>query len=134
MAEYTDASQNLPDIDRLTDRRDAMRRRVAVLAETPSGADYESIDPADLEQLLLARLAAARRVGPAAETVPLVLNEPFAHVHGERKWALLAAIERLSASVQLTYLTDDVDTIVWARRRASAGAVSLLEPVAEISA
>ncbi len=66
--------------------------------------------------------------------MPLVLNDPFEQVHGDRKWAILETVERLAGSLQLTYLTDDVDTIVWGRRRAAAGAVSLLEPVTEAAA
>jgi hypothetical protein len=131
-AEYTDAKRGLPDLERLADRRDALARRVAVLEGHGQTGDRDvSIDAFDLEQLLLARMAAARRVGPAGETVPLILNEPFEHIHGDRKWAILEAVERLSGSVQLAYLTDDVDTIVWARRRAAAGHIGLLEPISE---
>ena len=65
------------------------------------------------------------------ETAPLVLNEPFDDIHGARKSAILDTLERLSASVQLTYLTDDVEAIAWGRRRATSGAVSLLEPASE---
>jgi len=131
LAEFTDLRRTLPDIDRLKDRRDAVRRRVTVLSASGAVAEVESIDAHDLEHLLLARLAAARRVGPGSETVPLVLNEPFPSMPSDRKWGLLDTVERLAASVQLIFLTDDVDTIVWARRRAAAGALRLLEPVAE---
>jgi hypothetical protein len=134
LAECTDASRLVPDIDRLSDRRDALQRRVSVLIERLGDRPTGTIDPADLEQLLLARLAAARRVGPLGETVPIVLNDPFEEIHGDRKWAILDTVERLAGSVQLTYLTDDVDTIVWGRRRSAAGALSLLEPVAEPAA
>lgn len=134
LAEYTDADRLVPDIDRLVDRREAMQRRVTVLVERFGDRPAGTIDSSDLEQLLLARLAAARRVGPLGETVPLVLNDPFEQVHGDRKWAILETVERLAGSLQLTYLTDDVDTIVWGRRRAAAGAVSLLEPVTEAAA
>jgi hypothetical protein len=131
IAEHTDASRTLPDIERLSDRRDALARRVSVLEGHLTERPLASIDAADLEQLLLARVAAARRVGPTGEAVPLILNEPFESLHGDPKWVMLEAVERLSGTVQVTYLTDDVDTIVWARRRAAAGAISLLEPIAE---
>jgi hypothetical protein len=131
-AEYTDVRRGLPDLERLADRRDALARRVAVLeGHSQNGGPVASIDAMDLEQLLMARMAAARRVGPSGETVPLVLDEPFEHIHGDRKWAILETLERLSSSVQLAYLTDDVDTIVWARRRAATGSISLLEPISE---
>jgi hypothetical protein len=78
--------------------------------------------------MLLGRLASARRVGPSGESVSVVFDEPFERVHGDRKWALLDSLEKLSASVQLVYLTDDVDVLLWARGRTSRGTVSLLEP------
>jgi hypothetical protein len=133
MAEFTDARRQTPDVERLTDRRDTLVRRVGVLEGGHTHHPAPSIDADDLEQRLLARLAAARRVGPAAETVPLVLSEPFEHLHGDRKWSILQVVERLSATVQLVYLTDDVDVIVWARRLAANGAISLLEPTAELA-
>ena len=128
-AQYELAQQSLPDIERLTDRREALERRVAFLSgehDLPA-----TVPSADLEALLLGRLAAARRVGPHGEAVTVTLNEPFEYVKGDRKWAVLDAVERLSSSVQIVYLTDDVDVLVWARRRAPAGAVSLLEPTPE---
>jgi hypothetical protein len=130
VAAHTEGRRTVPDLGRLTDRRHAVARRVAVLEERPGADPVADIEAADLEQLLMARMTSARRVGPRGETVPLVLDEPFEHIHGDRKWSILEAVERLSASVQLTYLTDDVDTIVWARRRAGVGAISLFEPVA----
>jgi hypothetical protein len=72
-------------------------------------------------------------VGPAGENVTVVFDEPFERIHGDRKWTLLDVLEKLSASVQLVYLTDDVDVLVWARRRSSRGTVSLLEPAHELT-
>ena len=91
-----------------------------------------ALDVDAVQQVLLGRLAAARRVGPYGESVTVVFDEPFERIHGERKWSILDALEKLSASVQLVYLTDDVDVLVWARRRASRGSVSLLEPASEV--
>jgi len=126
-AEYEAAHRQLPDIDRLTDRRQAIERRVAVLA----GGSSSLAGTADLEDVLLGRLAATRRVGPSAESLPVVLDDPFDSVHGDRKWAVLDAVERLAASTQLVYLTNDVDVLVWARRRSPSGGISLLEPSPE---
>jgi hypothetical protein len=128
-AEYEVAHRQLPDIERLTDRRDAIQRRVAVLAGTAGPAGGPG--GADLEDVLLGRLAATRRVGPSAESLPVVLDDPFETVRGDRKWAVLDAVERLAASTQLIYLTNDVDVLVWARRRSSSDGISLLEPSPE---
>ncbi len=125
-SQYEALYATLPDIARIADRREALARRVEVLA---NGALEEALlDTAEVQQVLLGRLASARRVGPAGESVPVVFDEPFERIHGEHKWALLDSLEKLSASVQLVYLTDDVDVLVWARGRASRGALSLLEP------
>lgn len=127
-----DAERSLPDLWDLSDRLDGMQRRVAMLADRRSGGDDASAGPTDLEELLLARrVASARRAGAEGESVPLVLDEPFENVHGVRKWVILDAVERLAASVQITYLTEDVDTVEWARRRSEAGTVSLLEPLTQ---
>ena len=132
VAEYGAAHRNLPDVERLTDRREALERRVAVLASR-SGAPGPT-DTTEIEDVLLARLAAARRVGPRSESMTVVLDDPFETIKGDRKVALLDTVERLSAAVQLVYLTDDVDVLVWARRRKPDGAISLLEPTADPSA
>jgi uncharacterized protein YhaN len=129
VAEYGSAHRHLPDLERLTDRREALERRVSVLVGQASGSAPS--DATEVEDVLLARLAAARRIGPQSESLTVVLDDPFEGIKGERKWALLDAIERLSAAVQLVYLTDDVDALVWARRRKPDGAISLLEPTAD---
>ena len=114
----------------LADRREALERRLSVLG---SGALADTaLDLAELQQVLLGRLAAARRVGPYGESITVVFDEPFERIHGERKWGILDVLEKLSASVQLVYLTDDVDVLVWARRRATRGSVSLLEPTSDV--
>jgi len=129
-AEYQSLHAQLPDIGRMTDRRDAIERRIAVLVADAEGPP-QSLGIADLEHVLLARLAAARRIGARGESVTVLLDEPFERIHGERKSGILDAVERLSASVQIVYLSNDVDVLVWARRRGAGGAVTLLEPSPE---
>ncbi len=129
IAEYEAAARTMPDIGQMADRREALERRMSVLAS--SVLDDLTLDVAELQQVLLGRLAAARRVGPYGESVTVVFDEPFERIHGDRKWSILDALEKLSASVQLVYLTDDVDVLVWARGRGAKGAVSLLEVSAD---
>jgi hypothetical protein len=129
VAAYAAAHRDLPDVERLTDRREALERRVAVLAGRSGAATPTSTT--DVEDVLLARLAAARRVGPHAESVTVVLDDPFEGISGDRKWALLDTVERLSGAVQLVYLSNDVDVLVWARQRQPDGAISLMEPTAQ---
>lgn len=130
-ASYAAASRSLPQLDKLTDRRNAVERRVAVLEAEAGGSDVSRIEVGDVEPQLLARLAGARRPGVTDETLFLVLDEPFAKIKGESKWAALDMVERLAGQVQMLYLSDDPDVVTWARRRVAAGAVTLMEPVAE---
>lgn len=128
--ELAQAERHVPDVERITDRRNALARRVAVLEGDP-GTAPAAVTRADIEPELLARLAACRRPGSGQETLFLLLDEPLVKLTGPSKWETLDLIERVSADIQVVYLTDDADTVVWARRRAGAGTLSILEPVAE---
>jgi hypothetical protein len=121
------------DLDRLADRHSAMERRVAAL-ESKLGSDNTEAavnQLADVQQYLLAHLTQAGHLGPNDESVPVLLDEPFLRVAAERKWELLDMLRRLGEKTQLVYLTDDPFVTAWARRRAAAGLISLLEPVGE---
>ena len=130
---YSSAQRLVPDVQKLSDRRNAMERRVAVLESTlgitSSGATRATA--AEVEPTLQARLASVRRAGAHDETLPLIMDEAFGRLGSEAKWTLLDMVDRVAAQVQIVYLTDDPDVITWARRRVGAGTLSLLEPVAE---
>jgi hypothetical protein len=119
------------DLERLADRHSAMERRVSALEahQGANAAEATIARLADVQQYLLAHLTRAAHVGSADESVPVVLNEPFLRIAAERKWELLDMLRRLSDKTQLVYLTDDPFVAAWARRRAAAGLISLLEPV-----
>ncbi len=121
------------DIERLADRRAAMERRVAALETRLTNGHSEATvaQMADVQQYLLAHLARAGHVGPHDEPVPVLMDEPFLRIPAERKWELPDALRRMAERTQLTYLTDDPFVTAWARRRAAAGLILLLEPVAE---
>lgn len=128
--------RQVPDVELLADRHSALARRVTVLEEQVYGSarPTEARDQADIESRLLARVALLRRptgASPAEETAPLVLDDPFEKVHGERKWAVLDLVERLGSQAQIIYLTNDPDVVTWSRRRVAADAIILLEPVTE---
>ena len=132
VAAWTAASRLVPDVQRLTDRRSALERRVAVLeGGLDEMATATRVSAREIEPQLQARLAAARRPGSHDETIPLLVDEALLRLRSEVKWGLLDMIERCSAQVQMIYLTDDPEVVTWARRRVGADALSLLEPVAE---
>ena len=119
------------DLERLSDRHSAMERRVASLeAQLDPGRGEASIGQlADVQQYLLSHLTKAAHAGPYDESVPVLLDEPFLRVPAERKWELLDMLRRLGEKTQLIYLTDDPFVGAWARRRATAGLITLLEPI-----
>ena len=119
------------DLDLLVDRHSAMERRVASL-EAQLDNDHAGTtiaQVADVQQFLLAHLTKAGHLGSQDEAVPVILDEPFLRIAADRKWELLDMLRRLGESTQLIYLTDDPYVGAWARRRAAAGLITLLEPI-----
>jgi uncharacterized protein YhaN len=108
-----------------------MERRVAALEaqHDPGRAEATIGQLADVQQYLLSHLTKAAHAGPYDESVPVLLDEPFLRVPAERKWELLDMMRRLGEKTQLIYLTDDAFVSAWARRRAGAGLITLLEPL-----
>ena len=132
VAEADAAGRGLPDVDRLVDRREALARRVAVL-ETSAGTGGPVLVAAEeAEMVLLGRFAQTRRVGPEAEPVPVLVDDALAAFPRHDKWRLLDLLARLGEASQVVYLTDDDETVEWARSRAGNGTVGLLatDPVA----
>jgi len=129
-AEMRSVKEEPVDYDRLLDRRDAMERRIAAL-ESQFDDSHESTiaQVADVQQYLVAHLTKAGHCGPDDESVPVLLDEAFLRIAPERKWELLDMLRRLGERTQLIYLTDDPFVSAWARRRASAGLITLLEPI-----
>ena len=127
------AERVVPDVERLADRRAALERRVAVL-EVALGDAFDAsllVGTSEIERLLMNRMGVARNAGATAEPLPVLLDDPFLKIRGEKKWEVLDLIERVSERVQVVYLTEDPDVTVWARRRMGAGCLTLLEPVSE---
>lgn len=128
-----DATRSLvPDLGRLVDRHAALGRRVAVLESSLGAALPVNVGDSDsVRQYLLARLTSATSASPGGGPLPVVVDDALARLPGDAKWELLDLLERSSERTQLVYLTDDPYVQAWARRRAGAGTITLLEPVAE---
>ena len=121
----------LPDVARLADRHSALERRVGVLESSFKAQPGDDTTDADVvRQYLLARLTQARGGDPEGEAVPVIVDEALLRLQGDAKWELLDLLERVSEKCQLVYLTDDPYVGAWARRRAPAGTLTLLEPLA----
>jgi hypothetical protein len=121
------------DIEHLADRHSSIERRVASLESRYDGLSSTGsvAAVADVHQYLLAHLTQAAHAGINDEAVPVVLDEVFLRIPAERKWDLLDMLRRLGEKTQLIYLSDDPFVSAWARRRAAAGMITLLEPVPE---
>jgi hypothetical protein len=128
------AGRGLPDIDRLADRREALSRRVAIL-ETSAGTGPLLVAAEEAEMVLLGRFAQTRRVGPEAEPVPVLVDNALTAFPRHEKWRLLDLLARLGEASQVVYLTDDEETLDWARSRSVNGGVGLLasEPVVSVA-
>jgi len=131
-AEADAVERSLPDVKRLADRRDALARRVDIL-EASSGAGSRLLSFEESEMVLLGRFAQARRVGPEAEPVPIVVDDALAGFPRHDKWRLLDLLARLGEASQVVYLTDDPDTAEWAAARARQGNAALIRPDAVAS-
>lgn len=123
----TTASRLIPDINRIADRKQALERRVEVLEQSHSDLVGSLTRASEVEPFLADKVAEAAAVGAAEERLPLLLDDIFSDVRADQKWALLDILDRLAADHQLVYMTDDVDTLRWARRRAKGGAIAVAE-------
>jgi len=127
VAEADGAGRGLPDIGRLADRREALARRVTIL-ESSAGTGPQLVAAEEAEMVLLGRFAQTRRIGPEAEPVPVLVDDALAAFPRHEKWRLLDLLTRLGEASQVVYLTDDEDTVEWARSRSAKGGVGLLAP------
>ncbi len=127
VAEAETAGRDLPDVDRLADRREALSRRVTVL-EASAGTGAQLVTAEEAEMVLLGRFAQTRRVGPEAEPVPVVVDDALAAFSRQDKWRLLDLLARLGEASQVVYLTNDEETLEWARGRSVNGSLGLLAP------
>lgn len=128
VAEADAAARSLPDVDRLADRREALARRVTILETSAGTAGPVLVAAEEAEMVLLGRFAQTRRVGPEAEPVPVLVDDALAAFPRHEKWRLLDLLARLGEASQVVYLTDDRETLDWARSRSAGGSLGLLDP------
>lgn len=121
------ADRGVPDVDRLADRREALSRRVAIL-EVSAGTGPHLVTAEEAEMVLLGRFAQTRRVGPEAEPVPILVDDALAAFPRHDKWRLLDLVARLGEASQVVYLTEDEETLEWARSRSVKGSIGVIAP------
>jgi len=117
-------------IEYKTEIQEAAERR-RVLEATSSTTDVDpagTIEVTALADALLARLAVVRNIGPAEESLPLVLDNALDGLDSSLKAPLLEVLVRSSESQQIVFMTDDSEVTEWARLESMTGAVAILEP------
>lgn len=109
-----------------------LRKDVGALGAMSTTAPTASGDEADdLAHVVVGRMSTLRRVGPAAESLPLILDDPFVDLERSVKPSLLELLSRSSGSPQVVFLTDDEDVASWARLEALTGDLAIVEPAPE---
>ncbi len=104
------------------------RRRVIEATSTAITKPSQSDEGTSLADALVARLTSVRNIGPARESLPLLLDDALNGLDAELKAPLLELLVRASESQQIVFMTEDSDVTEWARLEAMTGAVSILEP------
>lgn len=93
----------------------------------PTFASLRTVLGANLAHALAAKLGTARRLGPARESYPMILDDPFAEVDSPVKPALLTLLGRWSGNPQVILLTEDPEVVSWARAEQLTGDLALIE-------
>jgi hypothetical protein len=124
-AELESAERQVPDVVRISDRLEGLRRRIRML-ETGTGEALAVPEPKELEMYLLGRVASARRVGSVGEPVPLIVDDVLRTLPRLQKHRLLDLLARLGESAQIVYLSFDEETLDWARHRSEAGTAGMV--------
>ena len=83
---------------------------------------------AELAQALLNRIEAVRALTGSAETLPLIVDDPFSGLEPTMKPMLLEMLSTSAGSPQLIVLTADEDVTSWARVEALTGELAVVEP------
>jgi hypothetical protein len=91
-------------------------------------AALREVDPTELAQAFVSRVAELRHSGSSGQSLPLLLDEPLRGVDLSVKQWMLELIVKSAGSPQIVLLTDDADVLAWARKHASAGSCSLIAP------
>ncbi len=103
-------------------------RDVGAISAGAVPIDSESDEVAALAHALVQRLEQVRNIGPAGESLPLILDDALNGLDVTLKAPLLEMLVRSSENQQIVFLTEDEDVTDWARVEAITGELSILEP------
>lgn len=90
--------------------------------------DTDDDQIAALAHALMQRLTKVRGIGPAGESLPLVLDDALVGLNSDMKASLLELLVHSSDDQQIVFLTQDSQVTEWARVEAITGELAILEP------
>ncbi len=102
-------------------------RNVSNLSAGPM-VDTDDDQIASLAHALMQRITKVRSIGPAGESLPLVLDDALIGLDADMKATLLELLVHSSDGQQILFLTEDPQVTEWARVEAMTGELAILEP------
>lgn len=112
--------------------RDEIEQTGAQLANVSSFGSGPAVDTDDdvaaLAHALMQRITKVKAIGPAGESLPLVLDDALHGLDADIKATLLELLVHSSDQQQIVFLTEDAHVTEWARVEAMTGDLSILEP------
>ena len=112
------------------DEIDATAEQLQNMSSLGSGPMVDTDDDqiAALAHALMQRLTKVRTIGPAGESLPLVLDDALVGLDADMKASLLELLVHSSDDQQIVFLTEDTQVTEWARVEAITGELAILEP------
>jgi hypothetical protein len=98
------------------------------IALSASFAERHPPDPREMAELLRLRVDQLQAVGFSEESLPLILDEPFAGLDPAVTRWLLELLVRTSGRPQIVLLTETDAIVAWARAGETAGDLSVMSP------
>ena len=111
------------------DEIEATAIQLSNMSNFGSGPSAEADDDvAALAHALMQRITKVKSIGPAGESLPLVLDDALHGLDADMKATLLELLVHSSDHQQIVFLTEDAHVTEWARVEAMTGDLSILEP------
>jgi hypothetical protein len=111
------------DVDWVRARRAAIAAATSEVALSP-----DPPRPRVIGDHILQRITELHAVGPRGESLPLLLDEPFAGLDPDITKGLLELLVRVAGDPQIILLTERPDIAAWAEVGAAAGELGVVRP------
>ncbi len=115
------ADEHHADIDAMSTQ---LRAATDVVSRPHALRDDDPL--AALAQALLQHLAQVRSLGPAGESLPLILDDALVGLDPPVRASLLELLGAASADQQVVFLTDDPEVVAWAQLEELTGAAAVI--------